>query len=145
MTSFIPCESTADPEVQFLTSIYRQSLVPVGFSESVHSVTDIRVLWWSWTLRDTLYDHYHKTYSSPLNGIQHLRWYNTNKSRKCTLKKLDWTPQARYMDNLRLYFLFNRFRLTSKQMFSPSYHNPTTGQIVTTFSFNLSINSNFVI
>lgn len=72
-------------------------------------------LWWSWTLCDTLYDHYRKTYSSLAE------WHptpemvnNTNESRKCTLKTTGRNTSG------PVIFSFNRFRLTSKQMFSPS-------------------------
>lgn len=39
----VPCESTADPKVQFLPSVHRQSLVLVGFSQPVHGITDVSV------------------------------------------------------------------------------------------------------
>ncbi len=127
MSSFIPCESTADPEVQFLTSIYRQSLVPVGFSESGHGVTDIRVCDGAelcavhCTIITVRLVHHR------LNGIQHLRWYNhTNKSRHCTQNNR--TEHLSYMDNLRLYFLSIDSDSPQNKCSLLLYHNPTTAQ-----------------
>lgn len=75
-------------------------------------------LWWSWTLLDTRYDHYRKTYSSAAE------WHPTPEM--VQHKQIKKRPS--YSDNLTLYFLSVDSDSPQNKCSLLLYHNPTTGQ-----------------